>query len=96
MKSPRAPSQIVAEVYHRESGRLMTVMTTEPGLQLYTGYFLEEKNGERDGQGAPRYGGLCLEAQHFADSPNQPNFPSTILNPGETYHQTTIYQFGIR
>ena len=74
------------------SGRVMKVHSTEPGLQLYTGNFL---NGSVTGDGvayANRYG-LCLETQHFPDSPNQPDFPSTILQPGEVYTTQTIYTF---
>jgi aldose 1-epimerase len=75
-------SKVVAILKDPKSGRSMEVMTTEPGLQLYTGYFLETP-----------FTGLCLEAQHFADSPNKKEFPSTILHPGEIYRQTTTYRF---
>jgi aldose 1-epimerase len=63
------------------------VLTTEPGLQFYTGNFLDGGHG--------RGAGLCLETQHFPDSPNQPGFPSTVLRPGERFRSTTIYQFGV-
>jgi aldose 1-epimerase len=82
-----------AEVYDRASGRAMRVRTTEPGIQVYTGNFLD---GTIVGKGVQAYGpraALCLEAQHFPDSPNQPWFPSTILRPGEVYRQTTVYEF---
>jgi aldose 1-epimerase len=75
------------------SGRVMEVLTTEPGLQLYSGNFLD---GTVSGKGGRVYGhrsAVCLEAQHFPDSPNQPGFPSTVLRPGETYRATTIYRF---
>ena len=81
-----------AEVYDRASGRAMRVRTTEPGIQLYTGNFLD---GTIVGKGGRAYGAraaLCLEAQHFPDSPNQPRFPSTILRPGEVYRQATVYE----
>jgi aldose 1-epimerase len=81
-----------AEVYDRASGRAMRVRTTEPGIQLYTGNFLD---GTIVGKGGRAYGpraALCLEAQHFPDSPNQPRFPSAILRPGEVYSQTTVYE----
>jgi len=71
----------------------MRVRTTEPAIQLYTGNFLD---GSIVGKGGRAYGAraaLCLEAQHFPDSPNQPQFPSTILRPGEVYRQTTVYEF---
>ncbi len=77
------------------SGRTMEVYTTEPGLQLYTGNFL---NGSFKGQfGAtfPRRSAVCLEAQHFPDSPNRPYFPPVTLEPGEQYKQKTIYKFGV-
>lgn len=73
------------------SGRRMEVLTTEPGLQLYSGNFLGGI-----GKGGARYGkrwGMCLETQHFPDSPNQPTFPSTVLRPGDAYRSTTVYRF---
>lgn len=86
---------LAASLYAPDSGRRMQVYTTEPGLQVYTGNHLA---GDRVGKGDRAYGkhaGICLEAQHFPDSPNQPDFPSVILHPGEVYRQTTIYQFDI-
>jgi aldose 1-epimerase len=81
-----------AEVYEPKSGRVMTVYTDQPGLQFYTGNFLD---GTAHGKGVSyqQRTGLCLEAQCFPDSPNKPEFPSATLKPGEVYHQTTIYQF---
>ncbi len=76
------------------SGRTLTVQTTETGIQLYTGNFLKEVAG-KDGHVYKKNSALCLEAQTFPDSPNQKTFPSPILRPGETYTQTTIYQFGV-
>ncbi|HMQ33231.1 MAG TPA: aldose epimerase family protein [Chloroflexaceae bacterium] len=79
-----------------ESGRTMEVYTTQPGVQLYTGNYLD---GSITGKGGRRYGrhsALCLETQHFPDSPNQPQFPSTVLRPGEGYRQTTVYRLGVR
>lgn len=75
------------------SGRVMEVLTTEPGVQFYSGNFLD---GSDIGKGGALYGhrtGLCLETQHFPDSPNQQGFPSTVLRPGETYRSTTVYRF---
>lgn len=77
-----------------ESGRKMDVYTTEPGVQLYTGNWL---NGFEGAHGAtfPARSGICFEAQCFPDTPNKPHFPSVVLAPGEVYKQTTIYQFGV-
>jgi aldose 1-epimerase len=74
------------------SGRVMTVRTTEPGVQLYTGNHLKEVNG-KGGHVYQKRHGFCLETQHYPDSPNKPAFPSVILRPGETFQSTTIYQF---
>ncbi|WP_139921314.1 aldose epimerase family protein [Hymenobacter sp. DG01] len=85
-----------ATVYEPTTGRTMTVQTTEPGLQFYTGNFLD---GTLKGKGGTVYGkhaGFCMETQHFPDSPNQPKFPSTILKPGQTLQSTTIYTFGVK
>jgi aldose 1-epimerase len=85
-----------ATVYDPASGRTMEVTTDEPGIQFYTGNFLD---GSLKGKGGAVYGkhaGFCLETQHFPDSPNQSKFPSTTLKPGETYHTTSIYTFGVR
>ncbi len=82
----------IATVKDPESGRFMEVLSTEPGVQFYTGNFLD---GSLQGKGATfgKRFGLCLETQHFPDSPNQPQFPSTELKPGETYSTTTQYKF---
>lgn len=84
---------VAAEVYERKSGRALRVLTTEPGLQFYSGNFLDGSVVGKNRTAYARRSGFCLEAQHYPDSPNQPHFPSTILMPGETYRQTTIYQF---
>ncbi len=75
------------------SGRVMEMYTTEPGVQFYTGNFLDGSLQRSDGTAFGKYAGLCLEAQHFPDSVNKAHFPSMILKPGETYRQTTIYRF---
>jgi aldose 1-epimerase len=87
--------KLAATVYDAQSGRFMEVLTTEPGVQFYTGNFLD---ATLTGKGTTyvKRGGLCLETQHFPDSPNQPTFPTTILQPGDTYHTQTIYQFSIK
>ncbi|WP_426058162.1 aldose epimerase family protein [Hymenobacter sp. B1770] len=85
-----------ATVYEPVSGRTMEVTTDEPGIQFYTGNFLD---GTLTGKGGTTYGkhaGFCLETQHFPDSPNQPKFPNTVLKPGETFQSTSIYKFGVR
>jgi aldose 1-epimerase len=86
---------LAANVYEPVSGRVLEMWTTEPGMQLYTGNFLNGVHGKA-GKVYNRRGGFCLEAQHFPDSPNQPSFPSTVLKPGERYMQTTIYKFMVR
>jgi len=85
----------VAEVYEPKSGRVMTVATDQPGLQFYSGNFLDG-TGKGKGVSFKYRTGLCLEAQCFPDSPNKPEFPSVTLKPGEVYHQTTIYQFSTK
>ncbi|MEO6914366.1 MAG: aldose epimerase family protein [Chitinophagaceae bacterium] len=88
---------VAATVYDSASGRFMEVLTTEPGIQFYSGNFLDGKlTGTKTGKPYLQHSGLCLEAQHFPDSPNQPSFPSTILKPGETYRQTTLYRFSVK
>jgi aldose 1-epimerase len=72
----------------------MEVLTTQPGVQLYTGNHLREFVGT-DGALFGRHGGLCLETQHFPDSPNQPQFPSTILRPGQAFRSTTAFRFTV-
>lgn len=85
-----------ATVYEPTTGRTMEVTTDEPGVQFYTGNFLDGSLKGKDGVVYGKHAGFCLETQHFPDSPNQPKFPSTILKPGETYHTTTSYTFGVR
>jgi aldose 1-epimerase len=86
--------RLAARVTEPKSGRTLEVLTTEPGIQFYTGNFLD---GSITGKGGKVYGrryGFCLETQHFPDSPNKPEFPSTVLKPGGRYASTTIYRFG--
>jgi aldose 1-epimerase len=88
-----------ARVYEPTSGRVMEVWTTEPGLQLYSGNFLEGKVPRDVGKGGAIYAsrtGFCLEPQHFPDSPNKPNFPTTVLNAGDWYTGKTVYKFSVR
>jgi aldose 1-epimerase len=88
--------RVVAELYEPISGREMTVSTTEPGLQFYSGNMLGGVARDRDGRPYEARAGLCLEAQHFPDSPNHGAFPSTELLPGQRYEQRTEYRFGVR
>ncbi len=85
-----------AEVFEPTTGRVMEVWTTEPGLQFYTGNFLDGKIRGKGGKVYPHRGAFCMETQHYPDSPNKPNFPSTELKPGATYHTTTLYRFSAR
>ena len=86
---------LAARVYAPRTGRVLTAYTTEPGMQLYTGNFLD---GTLVGAGGAyvRRGAFCLEAQHYPDAPNRPSYPTTELKPGQTYRQTTIYKFSVR
>jgi aldose 1-epimerase len=84
------------EVYEPKSGRVLEVLTTEPGVQFYTGNFLDGTIHGKGGKVYPYRGALCLETQHFPDSPNKPSFPSTELKPGQTYHTVTVYRFSAR
>lgn len=86
------PAAIVTDP---ESGRTLTVETTEPGVQFYSGNFLNGSFTGRHGIKYEKHGGFCLETQHFPDSPNHANFPSTELKPGETMHSTTTFTFGV-
>lgn len=75
------------------SGRVLEVLTTQPGVQLYTGNFLDGSIHGKDGKAYGRRSAFCLETQHFPDSPNKPKFPTTELKPGQTFHETTVYKF---
>ncbi len=89
--------QWIGSLYHSASGRFMEVSTSEPGIQFYSGNFLDGTLvNTKDGKKYIKHAGLCLETQHFPDSPNQPSFPNTILRPGETYHHETVYKFSIK
>lgn len=94
-KSP-GEMALAALLYEPKTGRVMEVKTTEPGVQVYTANSLTDND---KGKGGKTYGSrsaVCLETQHFPDSPNHPNFPSTVLNPGEEYTSTTIYRFSTK
>jgi aldose 1-epimerase len=85
-----------AVLYDPSSGRTLELFTTAPGLQFYTGNFLDGTLLGKGGINYQKHAGLCLEPQHFPDSPNQPSFPTSILNPGQVYHQMSIYRFSIQ
>jgi aldose 1-epimerase len=85
-----------ADVYEPVSGRVMEVLSTEPDIHLYTGNFLDGAITGKNGAVYGKHSAFCLETQHFPDSPNQPRFPTTILEPGRKYSHTTVYAFGIR
>jgi aldose 1-epimerase len=87
---------LAARASESTSGRVMEVFTTEPGVQLYTGNFLDGSITGKDGKVYNQHYGFCLEAQHFPDSPNKPAFPSVVLTPGRRYTQTTIYKFSAK
>jgi len=86
---------LAARVEAPATGRTMEVLTTEPGIQFYTGNFLDGTLVGKGGHACGKRSAFCLETQHYPDSPNQPKFPSTVLKPGQTYKTTTVYRFGV-
>jgi aldose 1-epimerase len=93
LDSPKDKLAEAAEVYEPTTGRILRVLTTEPGLQLYTGNFLDGSITGKEGRVYKRRFALCLETQHFPDSPNHPTFPSTELKLGQTFHSVTVFEF---
>jgi aldose 1-epimerase len=87
---------LAAKVYEPISGRVMEILTIEPGIQFYSGNFLDGSILGKSGNSYKIHSGFCLETQHYPDSPNKPNFPSVVLRPGETYRTTTIHKFSIK
>lgn len=87
---------LAARVSEQNSGRVMEIWTTEPGVQFYAGNFLDGTLVGKEGKVYGHRYGFCLETQHFPDSPNKPQFPSTVLRPGETYKTTTLHKFSVR
>jgi len=87
---------LAAEVYEPSSGRTMSVCTTEPGIQFYSGNFLDGSVTGKGGRACAYRSGFCLETQRFPDSPNRPEFPSCVLRPGDTYQHTAVFAFGTR
>jgi aldose 1-epimerase len=93
LNHPKGHLDVVARVSEPTSGRVLEVLTTEPGLQFYTGNFLSGAIKGKGGQVYHKRSGFCLEAQHFPDSPNHPAFPTVTLKPGEVYRNTIIFRF---
>lgn len=87
---------LAASLYEPQSGRFMEVFTEEPAIQFYCGNFLDGRLRGKSGKAYVHRSGLCLETQHYPDSPNHPDFPSTILRPGERYETTTVFHFSVR
>jgi len=93
INKPMGQLSLMARVYEPTSGRVLEVWSTEPGLQFYSGNFLDGKNKGKGGWVYQFRNGFCMEPQHYPDSPNQPNFPSVVLKPGQVYHNTIIFKF---
>jgi aldose 1-epimerase len=87
--------ELAGKLFSPETGRLMEVWTTEPGLQFYSGNFLDGSITGKGGWVYQKRSALCLETQHYPDSPNKPSFPATVLKPGGKYSSTTIYKFSV-
>ncbi len=87
--------KLAVKVQDAKSGRMLTVMTTQPGIQFYSGNHLDGTFVGRHGRRYVEHSALCLETQHFPDSPNEPGFPSTVLKPGKDFHSTTTFQFTV-
>ena len=85
---------LAVEVYDPASGRTLTVTTTQPGVQFYSGNFLDGTQHGKYGVAYDKYAGFALETQHFPDSPNHPKFPSTLLMPGQKMHSEAVFTFG--
>ena len=88
--------QLVASAYHQNSGRFLEVFSDQPAIQFYTGNFLNSNQPKKSGGTQLKQSGFCFETQHYPNSPNQKNFPSVILNPGEKYRSTTLFKFSIK
>ena len=95
-RSDAAGLQLAARVYEKTSGRVLEIHTKEPGIQFYCGNFLDGRLVGKAGKPYVFRGGFCLETQHYPDSPNQPNFPNTILEPRDVYETTTVFKFSTK
>jgi len=87
---------LAARVEEPETGRVLEIWTDQPGIQLYTGNFLDGTVIGKGGAAYPKHAAFCLETQHFPDSPNRPGFPSTVLRPGQTYRTVTVHKFSTK
>ena len=96
LRGGRGELGLAAQVYEPTSSRIMEIDTTEPGIQFYTGNFLDGTITGKEGKVYKQHDGFCLETQHFPDSPNKPDFPSTTLRPGEKYASLTVYKFSVK
>ncbi|WP_076351285.1 aldose epimerase family protein [Paludisphaera borealis] len=96
LNNPDGKLTLAAHVYDPKSGRVLEVSTTEPGVQFYTGNFLDGTDKGKGGVAYKQHQAICLETQHFPDSINHPSFPNTVLEPGKKYSQTTVYTFSTR
>lgn len=96
VNKPMGRLGLMARVYEPTSGRVMEVQSTEPGLQFYSGNFLDGKITGKGGWAYQFRNAFCMEPQHYPDSPNQPNFPSVVLKPGQVYRNTIIYKFSVQ
>jgi aldose 1-epimerase len=96
INKPAGELGLQARVFETTSGRVMEVLSTEPGVQFYTGNFLDGTVMGKGGLALAHRAGLCFEPQHYPDSPNQPSFPSTVIKPGQTFHSTIIYRFTVK
>jgi aldose 1-epimerase len=96
LKSGGGELALAARAEEPERGRVLEIWTDQPGIQLYTGNFLDGTVEGKGGTAYQKHFAFCLETQHFPDSPNHPNFPSTILEPGQTYRTTTVHKFSVK
>jgi aldose 1-epimerase len=87
---------LAATLYDPGSGRLLEIFSDQPGIQFYSGNFLDGTVKGKGGLAYQKYFGLCLETQHYPDSPNHPDFPPVVLRPGQTYHHVMIHKFSTR
>ena len=95
LRSGNEEFRTAAKVYEPNTGRMLEVLTTQPGMQFYSGNFLDGSIVGKQGRVYLKHSGCCLEPQHFPDSPNHPNFPSTVLRPGEQYRHATVFKFSV-
>ena len=96
LRGKNGEMKVAARVYDPKTGRVLTVETTEPGVQFYSGNSIPGLYKGKTGVVYGKYAGFCLETQHYPDSPNQPEFPSTLLKPGETMRSETVYAFSVQ